>query len=103
MPVLQDAADAMQRDLHDHRLGEEIHGPGGENLRLGIRVVVAGQEHHRQILATLDAAESLHNLQPIHAGHVQVEQHEAGLFLFQLRKGLRPGGNATHVVTDAEQ
>ena len=93
----------MQSDLHDHRLGEKIHSPGGENLRFGIGVIVAGQEHHRQIFTTLDAAEPRHDLQAVHAGHVQIEQHKVGLLLFHLRESLRPGGNAAHVVTNAEQ
>ena len=103
MLELQDAADTLHGDLHDQRLREEVHGARGEQSRFRVRFVVGSQEYHRQVFTSIDVANPLQNFQAVHAGHSQIEQHEAGLLLFQLRESFRPGRNAAHVVSDAEQ
>ena len=59
-------------------------------------VGVAADHHHRQLDRAL--AQGLEHLEPVHLGHLDVEEHGVGRALGGARQRLAPGGGLLHAV-----
>ncbi len=92
----EQGADPGQERLLVERLREEVVGAGLDRPHANLRVV-RGQHHDRQERRSLVLAQPPAHLEPVHAGHLDVEQDEVGLARLHPLQRLRAGGGGYDV------
>ena len=79
------AADAVlhrgDQMARTHGLGEEVIGADFHHLELALGIIVAGEEHDRNVRERGLLAQQRRELRTVHTGHVQVHQHQRRLEL----------------------
>jgi hypothetical protein len=89
-------AQADQHAVAGERLLDEVEGALLRRFHRGADRAVPRHHHHRQRL--VHVAEPLEHLDAVHAGHLDVEQHQVGSLAFGQRQPFLPGGGADELV-----
>ena len=98
---LERATDRQQQLLFVERLGEVVEGPEPERLENVLLVGMGGQDHHAQIGAP--RLQSLEDLEPVHVGKLEIEDHGTETGIVRLREGLRARFGDHDVVAGASE